>query len=758
MSKPQLRLRLQGHPTIWYLGKEVTALRAVKARALLYYLTTEYYLDRQTVFSKEKLADLLWTGMPISSALQNLRQTLYRIRKVMPPQDQALYFLQSNRQQINLNTEAGLASDLFWVYPNDTNNAVIEEALIRPEPTFLDHFFIPDAPAFDEWIDAVRERLLRTKLDQLKALVRQHAQQPEAALPFAEHCIQLMPYDEELMSDYLQLLQAAGKSHQAVRTFQVFAERLKSDLDQTPSSSLVRWIASTSEKESEIQNAGVSGQKPLRAPRKKVPFGYPFGIFAGLLLLLGIWMGNRFLTPGSAADVRQIAVLPFDNETEHAYLAEGLTDEVIIALSKVDGITTISRQSSSRYRNTDKTVQEIGAELGTPYLLRGSLLSQQGAWYVQVELISTEDGRLVWSDSFRQKEEQVFLFQQSISEELIRNLTGNLNLNEQNLLRPPTENSQAYTAYLRGRNLSYHPHPDSMAKAIRLFRQATTLDPGFKLAYAEIAKTYTTMAGSWGDRRIEELYPDIRTALDAIVGEPELEDRYYNILAWVSFWMLDIREAERYMQKSISVNPNYEISLSSLALFKCLQGHFEDSEALAKQGLVTNPHFFWNYYVLAQTHYYAGDWAKAEEVLTRCLDLMSTHAASIDLRANLYILRGQPQRAVKYLLSQKKEPTDSWSSLLAGTLGVAYQMQGKTAKARELTDLLIDRHREGEKYCAMNAARILTAAGRSGQALDLLEEALQQRDNELNWLAVDYTFRSLHDVPRFQKILQEVGL
>lgn len=754
-SKPQLRLQLQGHPNIWYQGEELTALRAVKARALLYFLIVEYHVNGQASFPKEQLADLLWPGMPIPSALQNLRQTVYRIRKTVPTATPGASLLLTDRQQVALNKQVDLTSDLSWLANNEMGEVpdiAVENALAQLSPPLLEHFSVPDASGFDEWVDSMRERLRRSKAERLQALVRRYAHQPEAALPFAEHRVQLLPYDESSMLEYLQLLQRAGKHHQAKRSYQLFAEKLQRDLGQAPTAALARWPTAS--------QPAVPRAKPVQngaPPAPKSTLG-KYGVLAGALLLLAFWLGSRFLPQRPAPESWRIAVLPFDNQTDNAFLADGLTDELIIALSKVDGITTISRQASARYKGTDKSLQQIGEELNVPYLLKGALSEQEGGWYVRVELAAVEDGHLVWSDGFRQKEEKVFLFQQSISREVIRNLTGSLDLTGAYLVRPPTENYQAYNAYLEGRNLSYFAHPDSLEKAVTFFKKATALDPDFSLAYNELAKVYCTMAGSWGNKRIEEVYPQIRGALDAIVGDPKLESAYYHNLGWLSFWMLDIQQAESYLRRSLSIDNKEEYAIGGLAMILCLQGRYEASEALAKQGLVDNPHLFWNYFALAQTHYYAGEWDKAAAALEKGLGLYGGHAASIGLRANMYTLQGQPGQAIEYLRSVQDEPVEQWGSNLLGFLGLAYLAQGEHGRAMELCQTLETRHRAGEKYCARNAAKLYAAAGRPNQAIRLLEEALEQRDNELNWIGVDYAFRPLHNEPRFQQILRALGL
>ncbi len=753
-SKPHLRIKLQGHPDIWHRGKKLTTLRAVKARALLYFLVVEYQVKGQSVFPKEKLVDLLWPGMPLASALQNLRQTVYRIRKEIPLPTPDAHIIITDRKHVSLNTEVQLSSDLFWANPvvrQEAPDPETQKALTQPASPLLEHFSVPDTSHFDEWVDAMRERLHRIKIEGLNTLIRWYSDRPEAALPYAEHRALLQPYDEGSVSGYLQLLKRSGRSLQASSVFQDFSERLKTEFNEEPSAALSQWLDNSTPDFAE-------GQRGTRRHPVKNTLVWRYGIFTGVLLLLAFWLGGRFLPQKPTTGEWRIAVLPFDNQTDNAFLADGLTDEIIIALSKVEGVTTISRQSSSRYRDSDKTLQQIGEELGTPYLLKGKLSGQDGEWYVQVELISADDGRLIWSDGFRQKEEKVFFFRQGISREVIRNLTGSLDLTAGNLIQPPTENYQAYNAYLKGRNLYYQAEPKALAKAVEYFQRAIALDPDFTLAYSELAKTYCSMAGSWGDKRAEEMYPKVRAALDAIVGDPGLEGAYYYTLGWMSFWMLDLEQAEAYMRKSVAIDPNEEFVLSSLALYLCLKGQYEESEALARQGLISNPHFFWNYFVLAQTHYYAGEWKKAEEVLEKGLALFDGHAASIGLRANLYTLQGQPGKAVEYLSTQKKDSVKSWESIIVGPLGLAYLANDKREKAIGLARQLEARHHAGEKYCAIYAAKIYAVSGQTERALDLLEEALEQRDNELNWVGVDYAFRPLRGELRFRRILRELGL
>jgi TolB-like protein/predicted Ser/Thr protein kinase len=196
----------------------------------------------------------------------------------------------------------------------------------------------------------------------------------------------------------------------------------------------------------------------------------------------------------AAAERQMIVVLPFENlgSEEEAYFAAGITEEITGRLGSVRELGVISRKSAQRYADTDKTIQQIGGELGVGYVLEGTVRwasSQDGSSRVRItpQLIRVADDSQLWSNTYDRVIDDIFEVQSDIATQVIDELGITLLEPEQQAVESrPTDNIEAYQAYLRG--LEYANHPDftelNMRLTIEMFQRATELDPSFAQAHA----------------------------------------------------------------------------------------------------------------------------------------------------------------------------------------------------------------------------------------------------------------------------------
>jgi serine/threonine protein kinase/tetratricopeptide (TPR) repeat protein len=206
---------------------------------------------------------------------------------------------------------------------------------------------------------------------------------------------------------------------------------------------------------------------------------------------------HEVIEPETSSPPR-IAVLPFENlgSPDDAYFADGMTEEITARLATVRGFRVISRTSAAQYANTDKTVAEIGAELMVDYVLEGTVRwarGEGGASRIRVtpQLIRVGDDTHVWADTYDRVIDDVFDVQSEIAQSVTDHLGVSLVGAERALVEgQPTSNLQAYQAYLRGRHLAKQPHftYENWARVMAAYQQAVDLDPGFALAYAELAR------------------------------------------------------------------------------------------------------------------------------------------------------------------------------------------------------------------------------------------------------------------------------
>ena len=458
-------------------------------------------------------------------------------------------------------------------------------------------------------------------------------------------------------------------------------------------------------------------------------------------------------------DVKEyrVAILPMTNFTAKAFLSEGITDDVLVGLSKMEGIKMIARQSTTGYKNSSKTLSKIGGELGVKYLLKGSLKPIAHQYKVDVSFLEATTGEVLWAESFTKDTAEVFAFQQMITQGIANRLTQYFDLPYPSPLPTiATQNAAAYNAYLAGRASFYKAGPEGMRKAIDYFKRALDLDPDFNLARAWLAWSYCSSAGSWGDQTASEVYGFVQEELSKIEDDKTLESMRLKILGWMHFWMLDRNQAENYLRKAVAINPNEEFGLSALGMVLTLKRNFKEATVIAKQGLDLNPHFFWNHFVLGQNQYYQGQLEEALASINHGLALFDQHQASVGIKSRILSLTGHSDQAIDYLKSflanQQVPPSSPYADL-----GLAYVYIGETDQAQKIAKDLLDRHKRGEKYTAYFAAKIFAALGKHDKAMDLLEDAFQKRDNELNWVEVDLEFKPLYQMPRFQTLISKLA-
>ena len=194
-----------------------------------------------------------------------------------------------------------------------------------------------------------------------------------------------------------------------------------------------------------------------------------------------------------------IAVLPFVNmssDPENEYFSDGISEEIINALTKIQGLQVTARTSSFAFKGKCEDIREIGRQLDVSTILEGSVRKAGCQVRITAQLINVEDGYHYWSETFDRQLEDIFAIQDEISikiAEKLREHLGHFNIQER-LIDRPTQNLEAYQLYLKGKFYGHKWSPEHFCTAIDLYEQSIQLAPEFALAYAGLADAYTTMA------------------------------------------------------------------------------------------------------------------------------------------------------------------------------------------------------------------------------------------------------------------------
>lgn len=303
--------------------------------------------------------------------------------------------------------------------------------------------------------------------------------------------------------------------------------------------------------------------------------------------------GNRLTAQVNA---NSIAVLPFANlssDPQQDYFSDGLTEDIITQLSKIRAYKVISRTSVVQYKNSSKTIREIGKELGVSLILEGSVQRQGEQVRITAQLINARNDEHIWADSYDRPLHDIFSIQREVALAIAAVLNTTLSRKEtQELDQVPTIDLQAYDLYMRGRMLLEKRNKTDLLQAREFFQQAVGRDKGFAIAFAGLADSFLLSSFRGYEDPVQMLWQakkniDIATSLDPYSGETQASLGYWY------FQNFDWHAAEITYNRSISLNANQGNVYLWLAILLQAKGDHEGALQIYDKGIELNP--FWDF-------------------------------------------------------------------------------------------------------------------------------------------------------------------
>ena len=294
-----------------------------------------------------------------------------------------------------------------------------------------------------------------------------------------------------------------------------------------------------------------------------------------------------------ASDIPAVAVLPFENLSDdpaQEYFCDGVTDDIITALSRWRSFTVISRHSSFAYRKQKIDVRQVGRELGARYLLEGSVRKTGERVRISASLVDTDTGGQLWSDRFDENLADIFLIQEEVSLKMAGAVGPTLTFNEgQRAAGKPPRSLSAWDHYLRGRWHYYRQGKEARDEALACFEHAIELDPGLAEAHAWVSRVLTgnIAYGFSTDRE-----SDLRRASEAARRAVKLDNNSagaWRALAQTLFEASDIEGALQAARKASELNPNLAEAHHAVAVTSLYLGSPEQALAAADKALMINP-------------------------------------------------------------------------------------------------------------------------------------------------------------------------
>jgi adenylate cyclase len=449
-----------------------------------------------------------------------------------------------------------------------------------------------------------------------------------------------------------------------------------------------------------------------------------------------------------------IAVLPFVNMSDDAgneYFADGLTEELLNSLARIKELKVTGRTSSFAFKGQNTDLREIGQTLGVDHILEGSVRKVQNRVRITAQLIKTEDGYHMWSDTFDRELDDIFAIQEEIATRVVNELTTTLlGSASGQLVHAGTNNTQAYESYLRARYMFLRKpdDPTIQNEAERLYQQALDLDPGFTLAWFGrfTVLNYRQRSGNIdyqeGAIYLREL-ADKMAAMDAELPETLVS------LSRVAVIEMNWSEAETVLNQALVINPGSIDVLNGLSSLMTLLKRNSEALKFALQGQARDP---LNLQALHQTtiaYTLMGQCAEATQIAGKALSLVPEADRFFGTLGRCWMTQhGEYQKAIDLI---EKEPLNFMR--LTG-LAIAFNKLGQQDKAQQYLDELTQT--EGEK-ASYQFGQIYAQWGDTERALDALEHAWEIKDTGFILLNMDNSLDPLRDHPRFialQKIWQ----
>jgi len=458
--------------------------------------------------------------------------------------------------------------------------------------------------------------------------------------------------------------------------------------------------------------------------------------------------------------IRSVAVLPFkpmSQEASDEYLAQGIADSLITSLSNVRGIMVRPTSAVLKYAGSERDPVAAGRELGVDALLDGSIQKIGDRIRVTVQLLRTSDGTPIWAYKCDDRCTNVFEVQDSISEKTVGALVLKLTNEERKLIaKRPTQNQEAYEAYVKGRYFWNKRTPDDLNKAADFFQQALDIDPTYALAYSGLADTYSYRGYAFGRLPPREAIPLAKAAAEEAVKLDDSLAEAHSSMALARFLDWDFAGAESEFKRSIELNPRYPSVHHFYAVYLSeVLGRFDDALAEANKGLELDPMSLPINNIVAFLNFNARRWDGAIQQYRKLAEIFPTNNVHGNL-SDCYKQKGMEKEASEERLQELKISGAPESKLQA--YRHTYAIAGwKGVRRKSVEESVAEWKRDPWHRSAFDIAINYADYGDKEQALLWLGKAYDAHSGMLIWLKTQPQLDSLRSEPRFQDLLRQVG-
>jgi len=503
---------------------------------------------------------------------------------------------------------------------------------------------------------------------------------------------------------------------------------------------------------------------PVAAARASRKHTWIYVVVIGAAISFALFFLGRYtagnksvVTSANEMPAKSIAVLPFDNlsrDPDNAFFAEGVQDEILTRLAKVADLKVIARTSTQKFKSSPENLPDIAKQLGAVNILEGSVQKVNDQVRVNVQLINALTNAHLWAEIYDRKLSDIFAVQSDIAKTVADTLQARLTGSEKQMMAAqPTNSTEAYELYHKGRSLWGKRSGDNIPKAIAFYEEALTHDPSYALAYAGLADAYVLLP-YYTVASLAESVPKAReAALKALKLDPNLAEAH-TALGKILNFEVDLTGSVREFQRAIELKPNdatahHWFSNGPLSAL----GRFEEAIAEGKRSIELDPLSPIINADFGNTLYYARRYDDAIAQLRKAVELDPTFFYAHYNLGFVLEAKGDLSGAIAEYEKAKQLSDDPF--MLALLAAAKTKAGDEDAAPQALQEL--DRISHQREVVAYDRALLYLSMNNKAEALRRLEQSFAERDgSNISYIKVEPVFDPLRGDPRFEALVQKV--
>ncbi len=492
----------------------------------------------------------------------------------------------------------------------------------------------------------------------------------------------------------------------------------------------------------------------------KKAFPFVVGLLAVLITLIVFFLIKSGREKNTGHSKLRLAVLPLSNisnDNKDEYFADGLTEELISSLSKIEGLNVIARTSIMKYKSSDKDISRIGEELMVGSILEGSVRKFENKARVTVQLIEVATQEHLWSMDYDKELEDIFIIQSEIAQNVADELKLRLvSKDVDQVEKGSTRDMVAYQEYLVGKHFLNQRTSESIQLSLQHFEKSIKQDSLFALPYVSLAYAYTLIGvAGYGSVPRDVAEAEAKEAIMKALSIDETSAEAHAALAYIKFridW--DWKEAEKEFKRAIELKPSYATAHEWYALFLAIHVRLDEALREMQKAYELDPLSSSVNTGIARIYHFRNEPDKALAQVKKTLELDSNYAEAYFTAGMTYFKTKKYEQAETSL--KKAVALSGRRPVMLGVLSAVYGEMGKTDEMKKILGELSIPPVTNDKLYAMSF--IKSNLGQSDEAMDILEKLLADKYGIMIYMKVEKDILPEKNNPRLRQMLAKMDL